>query len=42
MMFSVKNNYYELILLFMCKFISFVILLELLSNFYATLYMVLE
>jgi len=41
-MFSVKNNCYELILLFMCKFISFDILLQFLWNFYASLWVVLE
>jgi len=41
-MFSVKNNYYELILLIMCKFISCDILLQLLWNFYAMLWIVLE
>jgi len=41
-MFSVKNNFYELILLIRYKFISFDILLLLLWNFYAMLWVVLE
>ena len=34
-MFSVKNNCYELILLFQCKFISFDILLQMLWNIFS-------
>jgi len=41
-MFSVKNNCYEWILLIMCKFISFDIMLQLLLNFYAMLWIVFE
>jgi len=41
-MFSVKNNCYELILLIMCKCISLDLLLQMLWNFYAMLYLVLE
>ena len=41
-MFSVKNNCYELILLFQCKFISRDLLLQMLWNFYAMLWIVLE
>jgi len=40
-MFSMKNNYYELILLFQSKFISLDILLQMLWNFYAMLCVVL-
>jgi len=41
-MFSGKNNCYDLILLFMCKFMSLDMLLLLLWNFYAQLWVVLE
>ena len=41
-MFSVKKNCYELILLFQCKFISLDILLQMLWNVYAMLWVVLE
>jgi len=40
-MFSVKNNCYELILLFQSKFISLDILLQMLWNVYAMLCVVL-
>jgi len=36
-MFSVKNNCYDIILLFQCKFIFLVILLQMLWNFHAML-----
>ena len=41
-MFSGKNIYWDLILLFMDKFISFVILPILQCNFYGSLCVVLE
>jgi len=41
-MFFGKNKVYDLILLFMCKFISLDILLLLLWNFYAMLWVVYE
>jgi len=41
-MFSVKNIFYELILLFQCKFISLDILLQMLWNVYAMPCVVLE
>ena len=37
-----ENNCYDLILLFICKFITFDLLLQLLWNFYAMLWVVLE
>ena len=41
-MFSVKNNCYELILLILCKFVFLDILLQMLWNFYAMPWIVLE